>query len=1472
MATTEVGIKIGLQGAQQVQSGLAGVGASLGQLGEKAGALRASLAAFGPQLAAAFTIGGIASFVQQTAAAIDALNDVSDATGASIEEISKLDRVARQNGQSLDTVSAALVKFNAVLKEAKPGSAIELALKSIGLEASKLRDLDPAVALTETAKALAGFADDGNKARLVQELFGKSLREVAPLLKDLAEAGQINATVTERQAAEAEKFNKALAQLKANATDASRAFVSDLIPAVTTYLEKVGFLQKNGLGSVRFQSDAVDQSKRLADLVADLEKVQAVIDNPATSDRLRKRRLEQAKELRAEIDKLTLSAAAANEKLKAALGTEKVSEETGPKTSVGPLPDEQALKEAQRLIDQITGSISKRADAVTLELEVGRALTESEKFRLEVSRQIQEATDKIGKAKAEQLRAELDGTVKLVESAEARRRATQADVKLFQQQQEIQGEIDADRIKGDESYKTRVLAQAELERSAGNQVELTRLEAQLLFESAETRARAIEQLKAQQAIEAKRLELNRDLNLTEERRAELLAKFSTTIQAGVEDGVQRALFDDARRTFDQVSQSLADALLSGGKKAGEALKAYFKTLILQPVIRAIVNPVAGAITSSLGFGSTAAQAAQGGGSSLSSLGSLASIGSFAGAVGSAFAGGFSATLAGGFASTTLAIEGGLAAIAAGTASSISVGLANIAGALGPYALAAAALVALYQALDKSGTPTRGADVFSAGTTVADPLAGVVTSRFGTDAAFQDNRVGATEQFLAPLALSSAQALNKLSALTGGVQRFAVGLQFATDGVEDTRGAIKLFADGVAISAKEELKFTKDLQQATKEFAGELALSLVGAIQETITLPKQLADELENLRTQVGGPSIEAIAEAFKLLPGAFGKIATLTDELRISLADLFGGFQQANAALGQYYEAFFTESERAQFASNQLTATLKSLGIDTVPATREAFRQLVDAQDLTTESGRGTFAALIALSGAFASITPAIESTAISVEQLVGSAEAALRRAFDAEAATLNEQIRAASVARQAYVDGLRREIDGITGLEQALRDAFGRDSGVIQESINGLAALSDSLQDFIDGLDQTIGEANIGTLAFRRQQFNDLLTSVQGGNTAAIPDLIKSGQGFADAALNGARDRAEYLTILATIREGARSAQAVAGDAQDLAAEQLKSLREQVSKLVSLSDGQSTTAQAIKELETATQALGTREALQAELIKLTGKTPSLMELKESFISAERAAAIAEEQLSILQTQVNALLKIDESVLSVAAAIKALEIARSLTAPLNPANPPAAVRSAITTASQGTLKDKVQTLDSLRALGLSDAQIRTSVEATVGAQTDYDFFRLRIAAVADDPTANKVSLYREGIALGFDDAKIRQATESVLGPQTDSDFALLKKLAGFANGGLYPGGLALVGEEGPELINFRQPGQVYTAGQTASILDNTEMVEELRAMREEVALLRAEARATAVASSKTADLLTRATDGGNDYFQTKVAA
>lgn len=200
----------------------------------------------GVALAGSLSIAGITTFVKATIDGVDKLNDLSDATGASIENLSALEDIAARTGTGIDTVGDSVLKLNRVLSDAKPGSAAADALKAIGLNAEELRRIDPAEATRQVAVALAQFADDGNKARLVQELFGKSAKDVAPFLKDLAEAGQLNATVTTEQAKSAEAFNKQLFELQKNVQDAARAVTGEMLPALNKFLKSLGSLKVLG--------------------------------------------------------------------------------------------------------------------------------------------------------------------------------------------------------------------------------------------------------------------------------------------------------------------------------------------------------------------------------------------------------------------------------------------------------------------------------------------------------------------------------------------------------------------------------------------------------------------------------------------------------------------------------------------------------------------------------------------------------------------------------------------------------------------------------------------------------------------------------------------------------------------------------------------------------------------------------------------------------------------------------------------------------------------------------------------------------------------------------------------------------------------------------------------------------------------------------------------------------------------------
>ena len=85
----------------------------------------------------------------------------------------------------------------------------------------------------------------------------------------------------------------------------------------------------------------------------------------------------------------------------------------------------------------------------------------------------------------------------------------------------------------------------------------------------------------------------------------------------------------------------------------------------------------------------------------------------------------------------------------------------------------------------------------------------------------------------------------------------------------------------------------------------------------------------------------------------------------------------------------------------------------------------------------------------------------------------------------------------------------------------------------------------------------------------------------------------------------------------------------------------------------------------------------------------------------------------------------------------------------------------------------------------------------------------------------------------------------------------------FAKGGFHMGGVRLVGEQGPEL-EFTGPSRIYSAQKTKAMLagGGDGMIAELQALRQDMAMLRAEARATAINTGRQADLMKRVTRNG----------
>lgn len=239
MANANTNAKITITAEDKTRAAFAQVQGGLERMDKSVGLLSGGVAGLATAFGSAFAVGETVAFLHSTIDALDALNDAADATGATVENLSALEDVARRNGGTLDQVTGALVKFNQALNATDGDkSPAALALKAIGVSTKELRSLDPAEALRQVAVALDGFADNGEKARIVQDLFGKSVREVGPFLKDLAEQGKLNAKVTTEQAKAAETFNKQLYEMETNASNLARTVVSQLIPAINEYAKK----------------------------------------------------------------------------------------------------------------------------------------------------------------------------------------------------------------------------------------------------------------------------------------------------------------------------------------------------------------------------------------------------------------------------------------------------------------------------------------------------------------------------------------------------------------------------------------------------------------------------------------------------------------------------------------------------------------------------------------------------------------------------------------------------------------------------------------------------------------------------------------------------------------------------------------------------------------------------------------------------------------------------------------------------------------------------------------------------------------------------------------------------------------------------------------------------------------------------------------------------------------------------------
>lgn len=437
--------------------------------------------------------------------------------------------------------------------------------------------------------------------------------------------------------------------------------------------------------------------------------------------------------------------------------------------------------------------------------------------------------------------------------------------------------------------------------------------------------------------------------------------------------------DDARREWekvtDDINRSLTDAIMDGGKGGAEMLQDYFRTLVLRPIISAVMAPVSQTVAGMFGGGGVPGASGGGFGGGMSGnpfqswMGSSMGYGiadaaqwlSSGSAVGPAAPGSIGSLFSG-----------------AGQYANWQYGLAGLGGGL----LGGMIGGEMGGTLGGIGSTLGMAMGGPVGALIGSIGGGALGSLFGGSG--EDPHNNPDTQFIDLMlsragigarAVQNGQVGNVVMGQTSGAGRWAEWTGFndaqrsaLTGGSSAmfTRGAelAKLFgtnAAGVA-SATAEGQFAS-IEAALASLGDAIALKVLPSIKDFQQASETLGQTAERL-AQEFALTDQIAAMMGKSAASAIGGVGN-----RDSLVQLLGGMNNAGAAVGSYYQNYYSEAERQKAAQSSISNTLRGLGINNAPTDREGYRALVEAQDLTTESGRKMYASLISISSAFAGIT-----------------------------------------------------------------------------------------------------------------------------------------------------------------------------------------------------------------------------------------------------------------------------------------------------------------------------------------------------------------------------------------------------------------------------------------------------------------------------------------------------------------------
>ena len=177
----------------------------------------------------------------------DSLDELSQRSGASAENLSKLGAAARMSGLDTEQVSAGLVKLSKNLGEIASGGGkdAKAALDQLGVSAfnasGELRKPDEV--MFDLIDSLARMEDGGTKTRLTMELLGRGSAALIPMFNMGSKAiRDLNTGISEEFTKKAGAYNDRMAMLGTQFTALGVTILDQLLPSMIKGTEFIGGL------------------------------------------------------------------------------------------------------------------------------------------------------------------------------------------------------------------------------------------------------------------------------------------------------------------------------------------------------------------------------------------------------------------------------------------------------------------------------------------------------------------------------------------------------------------------------------------------------------------------------------------------------------------------------------------------------------------------------------------------------------------------------------------------------------------------------------------------------------------------------------------------------------------------------------------------------------------------------------------------------------------------------------------------------------------------------------------------------------------------------------------------------------------------------------------------------------------------------------------------------------------------------